>query len=231
MLLHIKRKTKNFLSTFLSSGVAVACFLLQGACMTTFLSYRSATVPSSTIRQAAADFKDWMLWMNECDSCNSFTDTKAGADRGVKARYAQLRWIRLHLALLQLIPDILGSSKQSAGTGCSVSHAASSGTPNPPRENIEETWAWSTNLEGQCAYSITRCGVSARPWKQGPVGVFFWKVSDKLSRRLPLTPFPNPARSCFADKSARRGKPELHGQITLQFLQVAALVSSQGHDT
>lgn len=58
--------------------------------------------------------------------------------------------------------------------------------------------------------------------KWGPVGVFFWKVSDKLSPCLLLTPFPNPARSCFADRSAKREKPELHGEIILQFIQVAA---------
>lgn len=61
-----------------------------------------------------------------------------------------------------------------------------------------------TDLEGQCAYSITRCGVSAWLGKWGLAGGFFWKVSDKLSPCPPPTPFPNPARSCFADRSARR---------------------------
>lgn len=58
--------------------------------------------------------------------------------------------------------------------------------------------------------------------KWGPVGVFFWKVSDNLPPCLLLTPFPNLARSCFADRSARGKKPELHGKIILQFIQVAA---------
>lgn len=58
--------------------------------------------------------------------------------------------------------------------------------------------------------------------KWGPVGGFFWKVSDHLSPCLPLTPFPNLARSCFADRSARGKKPELHGKIILQFIQVVA---------
>lgn len=61
-----------------------------------------------------------------------------------------------------------------------------------------------TDLEGQCAYSITRCGVSAWLGRWGLAGGFFWKVSDKLSPCPPPTPFPNPARSCFADRSARR---------------------------
>lgn len=58
--------------------------------------------------------------------------------------------------------------------------------------------------------------------KWGLAGGFFWKVSDKLFPCLLVTPFPNPVRSCFADRSAKREKPELHDEIALQFIQVAA---------
>lgn len=101
---------------------AVAHFLLQGACMTAF--YTTALL-SATRREAAYYFhtifqrpqqNKWVkIWGESLRPSVRATLNSVGT--GVEATP---KWMRLNLELLQLIPDILGSSEKSGDAGCSV---------------------------------------------------------------------------------------------------------------
>lgn len=145
---------------------------------------------------------------NKCSGCLSWTYLTAALNtRREEVMPKRFKWGSSNLELLQAHPRHLRSVWKRwwcwlPQSGCVLWVTWSM------RGNIEETRASPADLEGQCAYSITRCGVSVRHGQWGldllGVGRFFWKVSDKLSLCPPPSPFPNPARSCFADRSARR---------------------------
>lgn len=188
-------------------------FPLTGGMHDSILAYRDTTVLLSATRREAAYFhvifqrpqqnkwvKIWRKWL-----CPSVRATVHSVGTRVEATRAQVNALKfrapsVHSRHPWFIREVWWrwllrrASQGPLGNWIHRGKILRKPEPSP------------TDLEGQCAYSITRCGVSAWLGRWGLARGFFWKVSDKLSPCPPPTPFPNPARSCFADRSARRGE-------------------------
>lgn len=151
-------------------------------------------------------FNEWVQIWSESLGLSIHSQTRGvWAPRSRGHARSGPRWMRLNLELLQLTLDILGASGKVWWRWL----------PSQPRSALWVTESTRGKYWGNPSFAHrpgrTMCLQYYQMWclclgclgKWGPAGVFFWKVSDKLSSCLPHTPFPNPARSSFADRSAR----------------------------